>query len=91
MAGIQEGVCITLDGSCVAPLGEGRLALSLRGGQLYVLTLLADSVRTVRSFHLDRAAASVLTTCVSLSTLLAVPSLHPCQLYQLIYKSKILL
>lgn len=61
---IQEGVCITLDGSCVAPLGEGRLALSLRGGQLYVLTLLADSVRTVRSFHLDRAAASVLTTCM---------------------------
>ncbi|CAH0697287.1 unnamed protein product [Spodoptera exigua] len=61
---IQEGVCITLDGSCVAGLGEGRLALSLRGGQLYVLTLLADSVRTVRSFHLDRAAASVLTTCM---------------------------
>ncbi|XP_063897189.1 cleavage and polyadenylation specificity factor subunit 1 [Helicoverpa armigera] len=61
---IQEGVCITLDGSCVAGLGEGRFALSLKGGQLYVLTLLADSVRTVRSFHLDRAAASVLTTCM---------------------------
>ncbi|KAI8423472.1 hypothetical protein MSG28_012593 [Choristoneura fumiferana] len=60
--GIQEGVCITLDGACVAPLGEGRLALSLKGGQLYVLTLLADSVRSVRSAHLDRAAASVLTT-----------------------------
>uniref|UniRef100_A0A2A4JWZ2 Cleavage/polyadenylation specificity factor A subunit C-terminal domain-containing protein n=1 Tax=Heliothis virescens TaxID=7102 RepID=A0A2A4JWZ2_HELVI len=65
---IQEGVCITLDGSCVAGLGEGRFALSLRGGQLYVLTLLADSVRTVRSFHLDRAAASVLTTCLKFST-----------------------
>ncbi|XP_028164475.1 cleavage and polyadenylation specificity factor subunit 1-like [Ostrinia furnacalis] len=61
---IQEGVCITLDGACVAPLGEARLALSLRGGQLYVLTLLSDSVRSVRSFHLDRAAASVLTTCM---------------------------
>ncbi|KAL4709550.1 hypothetical protein ACJJTC_007281 [Scirpophaga incertulas] len=61
---IQEGVCITLDGACVAPLGEGRLALSLRGGQLYVLTLLSDSVRSVRSFHLDRAAASVLTCCM---------------------------
>ncbi|KAL0860312.1 hypothetical protein ABMA27_009720 [Loxostege sticticalis] len=61
---IQEGVCITLDGACVAPLGEGRLALSLKGGQLYVLTLLSDSVRSVRSFHLDRAAASVLTTCM---------------------------
>ncbi|XP_053620009.1 cleavage and polyadenylation specificity factor subunit 1 [Plodia interpunctella] len=61
---IQEGVCITLDGACVAPLGEGRFALSLRGGQLYVITLLSDSLRTVRSFHLDRAAASVLTTCM---------------------------
>ncbi|XP_049880956.1 cleavage and polyadenylation specificity factor subunit 1 [Pectinophora gossypiella] len=59
---IQEGVCITLDGACVAALGEARLALSLKGGQLYVLTLLSDSVRSVRSFHLDRAAASVLTT-----------------------------
>ncbi|PZC83204.1 hypothetical protein B5X24_HaOG208295 [Helicoverpa armigera] len=70
---IQEGVCITLDGSCVAGLGEGRFALSLKGGQLYVLTLLADSVRTVRSFHLDRAAASVLTTCVCDSLLNICP------------------
>ncbi|KPJ17990.1 Cleavage and polyadenylation specificity factor subunit 1 [Papilio machaon] len=62
--GIQEGVCITLDGARVAALGESRLALALRGGQLYVLTLLSDSVRSVRSFHLDRAAASVLTSCM---------------------------
>jgi hypothetical protein len=55
---------VSADGACVAALGEARLALSLRGGQLYVLTLLSDSVRTVRSFHLDRAAASVLTSCV---------------------------
>ncbi|XP_045540280.1 cleavage and polyadenylation specificity factor subunit 1 isoform X2 [Papilio machaon] len=61
---IQEGVCITLDGARVAALGESRLALALRGGQLYVLTLLSDSVRSVRSFHLDRAAASVLTSCM---------------------------
>lgn len=30
----------------------------------YVLTLIVDSMRAVRSFHLDKAAASVLTTCV---------------------------
>ncbi|KAM3957206.1 cleavage and polyadenylation specificity factor subunit 1 [Aphomia sociella] len=59
---LQEGACASLDGACVAALGAARLALSLRGGQLYVLTLLSDSVRSVRSFHLDRAAASVLTT-----------------------------
>ncbi|XP_046972661.1 cleavage and polyadenylation specificity factor subunit 1 [Vanessa cardui] len=61
---IQEGVCVTLDGARVAWLGDTRLALALRGGQLYVLTLLSDSVRSVRSFHLDRAAASVLTSCM---------------------------
>ncbi|XP_045761794.1 cleavage and polyadenylation specificity factor subunit 1 isoform X1 [Maniola jurtina] len=61
---IQEGVCITLDAARVAALGDTRLALALRGGQLYVLTLLSDSVRSVRSFHLDRAAASVLTSCM---------------------------
>ncbi|XP_060807779.1 cleavage and polyadenylation specificity factor subunit 1 [Amyelois transitella] len=61
---IQEGVCVTLDGACAAPLGAGRLCLSLRGGQLYVLTLLADSLRSVRGFHLERAAASVLTACM---------------------------
>ncbi|XP_061384693.1 cleavage and polyadenylation specificity factor subunit 1 [Danaus plexippus] len=61
---IQEGVCITLDGARVVALGDTRLSLALKGGQLYVLTLLSDSVRSVRSFHLDRAAASVLTSCM---------------------------
>lgn len=61
---IQEGVCISLDAACVVLLGDSKLALSLKGGQLYVLTLLSDSVRSMRSFHLDRAAASVLTTCM---------------------------
>jgi len=32
----------------------------------YVLTLLIDSMKAVRSFNLDKAAASVLTTCVCL-------------------------
>lgn len=31
----------------------------------YVLTLITDGMRSVRAFHFDKAAASVLTTCVS--------------------------
>lgn len=61
---IQENVCLTLEGVCVTTLGPQKLALSLRSGQLYLLTLLADSVRSIRSFHFDKAAASVLTTCM---------------------------
>lgn len=39
--------------------------MSLKGGELYVLTLCADSMRSVRSFHFSKAASSVLTSCVS--------------------------
>ena len=31
----------------------------------YVLTLITDGMRSVRAFHFDKAAASVLTTSVS--------------------------
>ena len=31
----------------------------------YILTLMVDGMRAVRGFHLDKSAASVLTTCVS--------------------------
>lgn len=35
----------------------------------YVLTLITDGMRSVRAFHFDKAAASVLTTCVSAAIL----------------------
>lgn len=57
---------VSLDCCQVAFLEEDTLVLSLKGGELYVLTLLADSMRYVRSFHFEKAAASVLTTCVSI-------------------------
>ncbi|KAG7154434.1 Cleavage and polyadenylation specificity factor subunit 1-like 2 [Homarus americanus] len=57
----QEGVVISLDCAYGEFLTEDRVVISLKGGELYVLTLVADSMRSVRSFHFDKAAASVLT------------------------------
>ena len=56
---------ISLDAACAEFLTDSRVVISLRTGELYVLTLVADSMRSVRGFHLDKAASSVLTSCVS--------------------------
>jgi len=61
---VQDGVKITLDCAHAAFVSSDKLVLSLRGGELYVLTLLVDGMRVVRSFNLDKAAASVLTSCM---------------------------
>ena len=61
----QDGVKISLDSAQIAFINNEKLVLSLKDGELYVLSLLADSMRSVRSFHFSRAASSVLTSCVS--------------------------
>ncbi|KAL7640863.1 UNVERIFIED_CONTAM: hypothetical protein RMT77_008000 [Armadillidium vulgare] len=61
----QEGVILALDNACAEFLTEDRVVISLKTGELYVLTLVADSMRSVRSFHLDKSASSVLTCCMS--------------------------
>lgn len=67
-SGKQEGVVFSLDCAYGVFLTEDRVVVSLKGGELYVLTLVADSMRSVRSFHFDKAAASVLTCNVSTRT-----------------------
>lgn len=64
----QEGVKMSLEGAQVAFISTDRLVISLKSGELYVLSLFADSMRSVRGFHFDKAAASVLTSCVSICT-----------------------
>ncbi|KAG7458164.1 hypothetical protein MATL_G00235230 [Megalops atlanticus] len=61
---IQEEVKITLD--CVQScfIASDKMVISLKGGEIYVLTLITDGMRSVRAFHFDKAAASVLTTCM---------------------------
>ncbi|XP_059156082.1 cleavage and polyadenylation specificity factor subunit 1-like isoform X2 [Physella acuta] len=61
---LQENVLCTLDCARFALISSDRLVLSLKGGELYVLTLVVDGMRCVREFHFDRAASSVLTTCM---------------------------
>jgi len=62
-----EGVKLSLDCAVADFLSPDQLVISLKGGELYVLTLLVDAMRSVKGFHLDKAAASVLTTCVTLT------------------------
>uniref|UniRef100_A0A3Q2YAZ5 Cleavage and polyadenylation specificity factor subunit 1 n=1 Tax=Hippocampus comes TaxID=109280 RepID=A0A3Q2YAZ5_HIPCM len=61
---IQEEVRITLDCSQSDFIAHDKMVISLKGGEIYVLTLITDGMRSVRDFHFDKAAASVLTTCM---------------------------
>nr|XP_013802067.1 PREDICTED: cleavage and polyadenylation specificity factor subunit 1 [Apteryx mantelli mantelli] len=61
-AGVQDGVKVTLDCAQATFISYDKMVISLKGGEIYVLTLITDGMRSVRSFHFDKAAASVLTT-----------------------------
>ena len=56
---------MTLDCAQAEFLTPERAVISLKGGELYVLTLIADAMRTVRGFNFDRSAGSVLTTSLT--------------------------
>ncbi|XP_048057848.1 LOW QUALITY PROTEIN: cleavage and polyadenylation specificity factor subunit 1 [Megalobrama amblycephala] len=60
----QEEVKITLDCSQASFITSDKMVISLKGGEIYVLTLITDGMRSVRAFHFDKAAASVLATCM---------------------------
>eukprot|EP00794_Sanderia_malayensis_P018647 gene18646-20528_t len=61
---IQEDVVLTLEGAMASFISNGVLVLTLKGGELYVLTLITDGLRSVRSFNFDKAAGSVLASCM---------------------------
>ncbi|XP_059899006.1 cleavage and polyadenylation specificity factor subunit 1 isoform X1 [Gadus macrocephalus] len=61
---VQDEVKISLDCSQSSFIGHDKMVISLKGGEIYVLTLITDGMRSVRAFHFDKAAASVLTTCM---------------------------
>lgn len=55
---------LTLDCCQSDFIAYDKMVISLKGGEIYVLTLITDGMRSVRAFHFDKAAASVLTTCM---------------------------
>ncbi|XP_017276549.1 cleavage and polyadenylation specificity factor subunit 1 isoform X2 [Kryptolebias marmoratus] len=61
---VQDEVKITLDCCQSDFIAYDKMVISLKGGEIYVLTLITDGMRSVRAFHFDKAAASVLTTCM---------------------------
>ena len=54
-----EGFKLSLDF-----LSHDQLVISFKGGEVYVLFILVDSMMFVKGFHLDQAASSVLTTYI---------------------------
>jgi cleavage and polyadenylation specificity factor subunit 1 len=61
----QKGIKISMDASRSCFISNDKLLVSLKGGDLYVLTLFNDSMRSIRKFHFQKAASSVLTTCIT--------------------------
>lgn len=61
----QEDINLVLDRATATFISSDKLVTSLCNGDLYVITLYADSMRAVRSFHFEKCASSVLTTCIT--------------------------
>jgi len=63
--GQQEDINLVLDRATATFISSDKLVTSLCNGDLYVITLYADNMRAVRSFHFEKCASSVLTTCIT--------------------------
>ncbi|CAF0847441.1 unnamed protein product [Brachionus calyciflorus] len=59
-----ENIKITLDSSQALFISHDRICISLKGGELYIITLLTDteSLRSIRSFNIEKCANSVIST-----------------------------
>ncbi len=63
----MEHVKCTLDMSQATFIEPNRLIVSLKAGELYIITLLTDSesLRTVRNVHIEKGPSSVISSCLS--------------------------
>ena len=44
-----------------------RVLVSLKSGDIYLITLLSDGMRSVKKFNWHKAATSVLTSCICMA------------------------
>ncbi len=63
----MEQTRITLDCSSSVFVAPDRLIVSLKGGEIYIITLLTDSesLRSIRSFNIEKGPNSVISTCLT--------------------------
>jgi cleavage and polyadenylation specificity factor subunit 1 len=62
----MESTTITLDCAFASFLAADRLLVSLKNGDIYIVTLLidSDSLRTVRGFSIKKGPGSVIPSCL---------------------------
>lgn len=61
----QRGVLLSLDASQACFISHDKLVISLKSGDLYVLTLFNDGMGNVRKFYFEKAASSVMSSCIT--------------------------
>ena len=54
-----------MDCSQAAFVSKEQVVLALRGGEIYVLTLVPEGMRGLKNILFEKAAAGVLPSCVS--------------------------
>lgn len=62
----MESKRITLDNSRAVFIESDRMIVSLKGGELYLITMITDSesLRSVRNFSIEKCAGSVISSCI---------------------------
>lgn len=62
----MESTRITLDSSQSVFIASDRMVLSLKGGEIYIVTLITDSesLRNVKSFSIEKGPGSVIASCL---------------------------
>ena len=63
----MEHIKCALDMSTATFVEPSRLIMSLKGGELYIVSLLTDSesLRTVRTIHIEKGPSSVIASCLT--------------------------